>query len=169
MFNIEVVIVKSVQWKDFSGIFCKIIFRNSFFAEQLRAVATGAKLKLFYNGFYWPWIHIFLLFCWFTPSWYIFIVSTLHEIPESNTTKNQYFWVKTSNKYLCFLKWVRVGSRVMKNFLKENFILCALSTNNVVQQPVYRRQRFHVMDVQCNGLLEIVKKLKLIFQILNIN
>ena len=48
-------------------------------------------------------------------------------------------------------------------------ILCTLSTNKLVHQPVYERQWFRVKDAQCNGFLEAMNNVKLFFQILNIN
>ena len=53
--------------------------------------------------------------------------------------------------------------------LRALSILCALSTNKLVHQPVYERQWFRVKDAQCDGFSEVMKNAKLFFQIININ
>ena len=66
--------------------------------------------------------------------------------------------------------WFTHTEKILKGkLLRALSILRAISTNKLVHQPVYERQWFRVMDAQCNGFLEVMKKVKLIFQILNIN
>ena len=66
--------------------------------------------------------------------------------------------------------WFTHTEKILKGkLLRALSILRAISTNKLVHQPVYERQWFRVMDAQCNGFLEVMKKVKLFFQILNIN